>query len=144
MFMARLVKHPTDILIFGRGIGMQYVEGRDDASPSDIEKRPWKAKWSRYVRVHNVEFVSGTLSNGVSLNELMQELGSNSFAPTKRNALARQGNTNPRTAFNQQAAVELTPEAISWLNERVDQTLATNGKISPAELAKLDWPKIKL
>ena len=144
MFMARLVKHSTEILIFGRGIGMQYVEGRDDASPSDIEKRPWKAKWSRYVRVHNVEFVSGTLSNGVSLNELMQELGSNSFAPTKRNALARQGNTNPRTAFNQQAAVELTPEAISWLNERVDQTLATNGKISPAELAKLDWPKIKL
>jgi hypothetical protein len=144
MFMARLVKQPTDILIFGRGIGMQYVEGRDDASPSDIEKRPWKAKWSRYVRVHNVEFVSGTLSNGVSLNALMQELGANSFAPTKRNALARQGNTNPRTAFNQQAAVELTPEAISWLNERVDQSLATNGKISPAELAKLDWPKIKL
>ena len=144
MFMARLVKNPTDIRIFGRGIGMHYVEGRDDASPDDIKKRPWKAKWPRYIRVHDVEFLNGALGDGISLAELMEKLGSNSFASTKRNALARRGNTNPRMAFNQQAAVELTPEAISWLNKRVDEAFATNGKISQAELAKLDWPKIKL
>ena len=143
MFMARLV-HPRDILIFGRGIGLQYKERRDDASPAEIKLRDWKAKWSRYIRVHDVKFVNGTLADGVSLNQLMVELGSESFASTRRHALAGKGNTNPRSAFNQQAAVELTPKAISWLEERLQQCFEKNGKISRDELAKLDWPKIKL
>jgi hypothetical protein len=143
MFMARIVK-PSDILIFGRGIGLQYREGRDDATRADIKLRDWKAKWSRYIRVHDVKFVNGTLAEGVSMNELMEELGSDSFASTRRHALAGKGNTNPRSAFNQQAAVELTPMAIAWLDERLNQSFAENGEISPDVLATLDWPKVKL
>jgi hypothetical protein len=94
--------------------------------------------------VHDAEFVNGTLSDGVSLNALMNELGADAFASTKRNALAGQGNTNPRAALMQQAAVELTPMAISWMNDRLDRSFANNGKLSPDELAKLDWPNIKL
>lgn len=140
MFMARLV-NTKDILIFGRAIGMQYKEGRDDAAEAEIKARPWKAKWSRYIRVHDAKFVAGTLSNGVSLNRLMEELGSNAFATTKKHKLAGRGNTNPRKAYNQQAAVELTPEAISWLNERLDQCFARHGQISREELDDLVWPK---
>lgn len=143
MFMARIV-NPRDILIFGRGIGIHYMDGRDDATPADIELRNWKAKWPRYVRVHDVKFVNGVLSNGVSLNELMDELGSDSFASTNRHALAGQGNTNPRKAFNQQAAVELTPLAVSWLDARLEQSFSKHGKISPDVLATLDWPTVKL
>jgi hypothetical protein len=144
LFTARLVKNPTDILIFGKGIGMAYVDGRDDATAADLTKREWKADWPRYIRVHDVKFVRGTLANGVSLNELMGELEGNAFAATKRNALSKKGNTNPRRAFNQQAAVELTPEAISWLDERLERSFDTYGQISKAELATLDWPTIKL
>lgn len=89
MFMGRLVERPNDILIFGRAIGMKYVEGRDDATAADISKRGWKAQWPRYIRVHDAEFVSGSLEDGVSLNELMEKFGSNSFASTKRNLEAR-------------------------------------------------------
>jgi hypothetical protein len=74
----------------------------------------------------------------------MGELEGNAFAATKRNALSKKGNTNPRRAFNQQAAVELTPEAISWLDERLERSFDTYGQISKAELATLDWPTIKL
>jgi hypothetical protein len=123
---------------------MQYVEGRDDATPADLKKRPWKDQWSRYIRVHDVEFVNGVLSDGVSLNQMMGELGSDSFAPTKRHALAGRGNINPQASLRQKAAMELTPKAISWLNRRLDKSFAVNGKISPAKLAKLDWPTIKL
>jgi hypothetical protein len=144
IFMSRLVRHPQDVLVFGRGIGMQYVEGRDDATPADLKKRPWKDQWSRYIRVHDVEFVNGVLSDGVSLNQMMGELGSDSFAPTKRHALAGRGNINPQASLRQKAAMELTPKAISWLNRRLDKSFAVNGKISPAKLAKLDWPTIKL
>jgi hypothetical protein len=32
MYIARLTEQPNDIRIFGRAVGMAYVEGRDDAS----------------------------------------------------------------------------------------------------------------
>jgi hypothetical protein len=92
------------------------------------------------VRVHDVEFIEGKLSDGVSLNELIKRFGPDSFASTKRNALARSGNTNPRRALSQQPAVELTPEAITWMNQRLDHCFKSLGKISFAALTKLDWP----
>jgi hypothetical protein len=97
---------------------MQYVDGRDDATDAEIELRPWRARWSRYIRVHDVEFINGNLSDGVSLNELIDSFGPDSFASTKRNALAGSGNTNPRSAPSQQPAVELTTGAMAWMHRR--------------------------
>lgn len=66
MFIGRLTDE-KDIRIFGRAIGMAYERGRDDATPEDIARRLWKKDWPRYVRVHDAEFVNGTMANGVSL-----------------------------------------------------------------------------
>lgn len=140
MFMGRLVRNPHDIRIFGRAIGMKYVEALDDATQEEIALRPWKEKWPRYVRVHDAEFINGKLSDGISLGELMDHFDAESFASTSRHARDGAGNTNPRTAFSQQPAVELTQTAISWLNAQLDMAMKKRGKISPAELAKLDWP----
>ena len=82
IYFGRLVRDPHDIRVFGRAIGMAHVPGRDDATQTDILLRPWKETWSRYIRVHDAEFVSGTMENGVSLNELMNVLGKDSFAST--------------------------------------------------------------
>ena len=97
--------------------------------PPTSRFRPWKEKWPRYIRVHHAEFVAGTMENGVSLNELMDRLGANSFAPTQRNAARGQGNTNPRRAYLQQAAVELSAEGFSWLGERLQAAFDTHGKV---------------
>lgn len=142
MFMARLVKDPADILIYGRAIGMRHIEGRDDASAADIALRPWKAIWPHYVRVHHAEFVAGTLANGVSLNALMDALKSDAFLPTQRNAAKGEGNTDPRRAYLQQAAVELTPQALVWVNERLQRAFNQYGTLPAAELATLDWPTV--
>jgi hypothetical protein len=142
MFMARLVKDPADILIYGRAIGMQHVEGRDDASAADIALRPWKTIWPHYVRVHHAEFVAGTLANGVSLNALMDALKSDAFLPTQRNAAKGEGNTDPRRAYLQQAAVELTPQALAWVNERLQRAFNQYGTLPAADLATLDWPTV--
>ena len=115
IFMGRLTSDPNDIRVFGRAIGMAYRAGRDDASPADIELRSWKEQWSRYIRVHDAEFVAGTMENGVSLNELMDSLNADSFASTQRNATRGKGNTNPRHAYRQQAAVELSAEGFFWV-----------------------------
>ena len=142
IFIGRLTKEPNDIRIFGRAIGMCHVIGRDDATPADIALRDWKKTWPRYVRVHHAEFVSGTMSNGVSLNELMDTLKAQSFAATQRNAAKVQGNTDPRRAYRQQAAVELTSQGAAWLTTQLETAFARHGRIAPAQLAGLDWPKV--
>lgn len=139
MFMGRLVK-PHDILIYGRAIARAHIPRQDDAGNVDFRRRPWKAKWPHYIRVHNPEFIAGTLANGVSLNELMDALGFDSFASTQRNATRGNGNVDPRRAFMQQPAVELSQEGIAWMTEQLERAFAQHGKLSRVELKKLDWP----
>lgn len=142
MFIGRLTKEPNDIRVFGRAIAMRHIPGRDDATPADIALREWKKIWPRYVRVHHAEFVRGRLDNGVSLNALMNELKARSFAATFRNASRGAGNTDPRKAYRQQAAVELSTEGAAWLVEKLEAAFRRNGKCAPAELAALDWPAV--
>jgi len=142
MFMARLVKKPNDILIYGRARGLRYVVGRDDATAEDINLRSWKAKWPHYVRVNVAEFIAGTLANGVSFAELMSLLGSDALASTQRNAAKGKGNADPRRAYRQQAAVELSPQGIAWLNERLERAFIQYGRLAATDLEHLDWPAI--
>jgi hypothetical protein len=138
IFIARLTRDPSDIRVFGRAIGMKHVPGRDDATPEEIAERPWKATWPRYIRVHHSDFVAGTMANGVSLNQLMDTLGADSFVPTQRNARRGEGNFNPRKAYLQQPAVELSGEGLSWLSERLQLAFDVHGKVPQAALNEFD------
>lgn len=140
IFVARLTRDPNDIRIFGRAIGMKYHPGRDDATPTDIERRPWKEKWSRYIRVHQAEFVAGTMENGISLNRMMEALSAGSFASTRRNASRGSGNTDPRKAYLRRPDVELSPEGVVWLNRELQTAFESHGKVSQGKLRGLDWP----
>ena len=141
MFISRLVEGP-DIRIFGRGIGLAYQQGRDDATPADIERRTWKSIWPRYIRVHDVEFVDGTLANGVSLGELMESLGASCFASTARNAAAGMGNTKPQLAIRRHAAVELSERGAAWVKRRLEAQIDAHGRIPKRTLRRLDWPVV--
>jgi len=140
IFIGRITEDPNDIRIFGRATGMRHEPGRDDATPEDIARRPWKATWPRYIRVHNAEFVAGTMANGISLNDLMDALGANSFLPTQRNTSLGHGNTNPRKAYRQQAAVELSRQGWLWLAERLQSAFDAHGLVPRDTLDALDWP----
>ena len=142
IFIGRLTREPNDIRIFGRAIGIKHEPGRDDATTDEIAIRPWKATWPRYIRVHHAEFVAGTMANGVSLNELMDALGADSFLPTQRNATRRAGNTDPRRAYRQQAAVELSNQGFEWLSDRLQAAFDEHGKVAQDILDKLDWPAL--
>jgi hypothetical protein len=140
MYMGRMTHDPPDIMIFGRAIAIPYRDVRDDATRADINLRPWKAKWSHYARVHHGEFLNGTMGDGVSLNEMMDALASDSFASTQEHAREGSGNTDPRKAYRQQAAVRLSPRGQRWIDQRLQKVFETHGMISAAELARLDWP----
>jgi hypothetical protein len=140
VFMGRLVKEPNDVLIFGRAVAIHHEPGPDDATDSEIQQRKWKAKWPHYVRVHHAEFIAGSLADGVSLNELMDALKANSYASTQRNARDGAGNTDPRKAYMQQPAVELSPQGLAWLADRLERAYAKYGRLPRRILNKLDWP----
>lgn len=140
MFMAKMTRDPNDYLIYGRAIAQAHREDQDDATAADIERRPWKKTWPHYIRVHHRIFVAGTLQNGVSLNRLMQELGADAFLRTQENAQAKKGNTNPRGALRQQAAVRLSRKGFEWLEREFSRALATHGCVPNDDMAKLDWP----
>ena len=141
LFVARLARDPNDTLIFGRVIARAHRPGFDDATPAEIEARPWKKTWPHYVRVHHGEFVAGGIGNGVSLNRLMDVFGHDSFVSTQTNYReAAGGNVDPRKAVRQQAAVRLTPEAAAWVSTQLELAFRESGRIAPAELNELDWP----
>ncbi len=66
LFVARFVENPSDVMIYGRVRGQQYVPGRDDATAADFKLRPWRRKWSRYIRVSNPEFIKGRHSKWIA------------------------------------------------------------------------------
>ncbi|MBS0657722.1 MAG: phospholipase D family protein [Verrucomicrobia bacterium] len=140
MFMGRMMQG-GDTMIYGRAIGMAYKSRRDDASKADVAKRGWKKTWPHYIRVHHPEFVEGTLGNGVSLAELMDRLGAQAFASTQRNLAKGTGNTNPRRAYRQQAAVELSQEGAEWVNARLEAAFALHGRIPQEKIDALDLPQ---
>lgn len=139
MFIARLIDD-GDIRIYGRAIGLAYKQGRDDATSEDIKNRNWKTKYPHYIRVYGSEFVDGTLENGVSLAELINTLGTNSFASTQRRATAGEASINPRLSIRRQAALKLSNEGTAWLTRQLELKFATYGTISRAKLRNLDWP----
>ena len=140
IFISRFVE--GDTRVFGRAIAFKHEPGRDDATPKERRRRRWKSKWPRYIRVHDEEFVHGTMENGVSLGELMDTLGSNSFATTKRNAANREGNKNPRYTIRRQPHVELSNEGREWLNQRLERAFEIHGKVPVSKLIKLARPDL--
>jgi hypothetical protein len=90
--------------------------------------------------VHHADFVAGTLASGVSLNEMMDVLKSDAFTSTQRNVAKKEGNTDPRHAYLQQPAVELSLQGFEWLKEKLELAFAEHGMLTPTELEQLDRP----
>ncbi|MGN6587423.1 MAG: hypothetical protein ACTHKT_08140 [Solirubrobacterales bacterium] len=139
MFMAHLVSGPNDIRVYGRAVAMAYEEGRDDATPEDVAVRPWLERWPHFIRVHEMEFVDGTLGDGVSLAELMDELGAYAFGPTAENADRGVGNVDPRQSIRQAAAIRLSEAGTSWLGEELELAFRRCGRVRAEEVPGLDW-----
>jgi hypothetical protein len=135
-----MVDDPDDYLIFGRAVALAHVDDRDVATPAEIRDRRWKEQYPYYVRVHDVEFIAGTLANGIPLSELIQELGSDAFATTQEHARDGSGNTEPRLALKQAAAVRLSGDGVVWVTDRFERALERHGRLPAVDLARLDWP----
>lgn len=132
MFISRLVHTPNDVMIFGRAKSMAHDEVRDVSTPEDITVHEWRAKWDKYIRVYDAEFLDGNVGDGISLRDLEKLFGPNTYMPTQRNLINGHGNIFPSKAYQQAAGVQLTDVAYEWLNKKFDEHKTRHG-IVPAE-----------
>ncbi len=139
IFWARFTNEPDDLRVFGRAIAMPYIE-EDNATEDDIRDRDWLKRRNRYVRLHHAEFVAGNMENGISLNELMDNLGSEFFGSTQENAENGEGNTNPRHAYRQAEDVRLSERGLHYLNRRLEEAFQKFGRVPQDWLDRLAWP----
>jgi hypothetical protein len=135
MFMGRLIENPSDVMIYGRAIAKHYEDGVDDGTEADFRIRQWRREFPHCIRVRSPEFMCGTLTQGVSLNELMDVLGAEAFEATRRNREAGRGNTDARRSIGPQPAVQLTAKAAAWVNVRLEERFRNVGMLTPADLA---------
>jgi phospholipase D-like protein len=139
VYFARMVKEGSDHRIYGRGIALKYVAGRDEATKSEIDERDWKKNWPYYIRIHDAEFIDGKLQDCPSLLEMFEELDAMALARTSENAQAGSGNRNPRRSIMRKPATLLAPIGAAWLRKRFEARLK-KGSIPSAALGRLDWP----
>lgn len=137
IFMSRMTTDPNDHRIIGRAIALAHDPDKDMASSADIERRPWLTDWPYLVRVHQPVFIAGQLVNGLSLSEMMDELGPFSFRRAKERALSGEADVNPRRSLGQQADVHLSEEGFAWMTEHFEAALSEHGQLDPDRVRKL-------
>ena len=140
MFISRMAH--DDIVIFGEAKAIKYDHARDNASWDDIRIREWQSKWPRFIRVYDADFVRGDLKNGVSLYELVDELGPLSFETTKRRFAAGERNFDVKRSYGRRADVRLSAEGSEWVSTRLRQRFDEHGKVSSRFLDSLDRPEV--
>jgi hypothetical protein len=95
-------------------------------------------RWPHFIRVQGLECVDGTLEDGISLGELMDELGAYAFGPTAENADRGVGNVDPRQSIRQAAAIRLSEAGTSWLEAELEAAFRKFGKVRAEEVPGLD------
>jgi hypothetical protein len=76
------------------------------------------------------------------LYALMADLGPLCFATAKRRVELGELGVDPRRAYGQQPAVELSPEGTAWIAERLAMAFQQRGLLQPASMDRLDWPRL--
>lgn len=129
IYMARMTYEPWDYAIFGKAVAIKFVDGRDEATKTEIQERPWKADWPIYLRVTNPVFIDGTMADCVLLYDLIKALDYESFPSTKSRYESGERKINPYKSLSQQAYVKLTTAAVEWLEPKFQEALTRIGKV---------------
>ena len=138
MFLSRMTHSPNDMRIIGRAIAIEHDDDRDLGTSAEIADRPWLSEWPYLIRVHHCKFIDGQLTDGISLDDLMEALGPASFQSTWKRRQAGEEDVNPRASIMRKPDVRLSNQGFAWLTREFDEALARHGTIPEAELAELE------
>lgn len=114
VYIARMTDNPNDLIIFGRGIAIEYDAKLHRATKDEIKKGIWNAGWPCLLHLRDTEFVDASLDDCISLRGVMGELGYLTLSSTERNFAWNQNypeehprNVDPHLAVPRQAGLYL-------------------------------------
>jgi len=125
VFIAYQTGKPKDIRVFGRAIAV----GSRKATVAELNRRDYKREWCQYLDVCDAEFLAGTMANGVSLYEMIDELKADSFVTTQSSAKQGKKDINAKLSYRSGSAL-LSDKGQAWLDERLRAAFQRHGKIS--------------
>lgn len=128
VYMARML-YGSDYSIFGKGIAFQHVDSRDVASQEDIDEIDWKEDWPIYIRVHDTEFIDGTMADCPKMSELIDEVQYDSFDKTRKRFLEGEENINAWNSLRQQADVQLSEIGAEWVEQKFQEAKSRHGSV---------------
>jgi hypothetical protein len=128
MYMARIAE-PEDLLIFGYATGWRHREDEDVASPAEIKTRNWKKRFRNYVRVHDAHFIDAELGVGISMYQMLDELGPDAWRSTQDNVRKGKGNADPFASYLRKPGMQLTEQSRSWIQERLERLFRKYGEV---------------
>lgn len=132
-----MITNDNDIRIYGYGFAISHDESIDIVtSKEEMINYPWRKHFSKYIRIRDAKFLKGKFSDGISLNELKNDLKHLLFHNTKQNYLNGSGNTNPHLTYRQKADVKLSQEGRVEVFKRLEQKMKEKGIISQEEIEK--------
>jgi len=144
IYLARITTEPDDYAIFGKGLAIKHVNGRDSATLNEINERGWKKKWPLYLRLKDVELIDGTLGDCTLMNCLIDELDYLSFVSTVRRYKNGERDIKPKRSLSQQPYVKLSLQGAKWVEKRFQCDKLDLGLIDAEFLDKLPRPDIEV
>lgn len=136
LFMSRMTED-GDMRIIGRAVAIAHDAERDVATADQTARRPWLQQWGYLVCVHHPKFIAGTLANGVSLDDLVEEVGPLAFVSTKKRLRAGEKDIQTRRIFSQKPDAALSEEGFGWMTEQFEAALAQHGSVPDAQVSGL-------
>ena len=137
-YMGRMVNHPNDYIVFGKGIvAAPFQLLRDKATASDIDRINFRGKWPYYIQLINTVFINGPISNGITIESLIKEHQRNAFV----NAVGLAPHQSIRTLFMKKAYVELTQDATTWLDAEFSNRMTIHGTVDQNYLREAPKPE---
>lgn len=142
VFFGRMVSYPNDYIIFGKGIvADSFKLPRDKATNSDVLRIPFRKDWPYYLQMENTIFINGMLSNGITIQKIINEFNNNAFTRTMD---GKNWKLTVRQAFSNQSYIEFTPVCCDWLKSEFQNCIDKFGKISEEEILKIPCPEYAL
>ncbi len=142
LFLGRMVKAPDDYVVFGRAVVLdQFRLPRDQATAKDIIDVPFRKDWPYYLRINSTRFIEGNLENGVTIAELIDTLGYESFARSKVRYAQGDRGFSIRTLFSHQSHMELTGASLKWLETRFSEQIDKYGNVEKGFLDSIPKPE---
>lgn len=112
-------------IIIGRAKSYGYSSD-NIVQDSDKSQTIWLERYPYYVELYDIEIIDTKIVNGISLNTMIMQLGSDLYPGTKNKDIRKE---DIRKRHHQKSHIRITSTAKTFLDDKLDSLLKEYGKM---------------